>query len=64
VLSIAQLGSRLHVLMERSLAEPEREVERILRGRCETVTIERVTATLEDVFVAATALRGGGARAA
>jgi hypothetical protein len=50
--------------MERSLAEPEREVERILRGRCETVTIERVTATLEDVFVAATALRGGGARAA
>ncbi len=64
VLSIAQLGSRLHVLIERSLAEPEREVERILRGRCETVTIERVTATLEDVFVAATALRGDEARAA
>jgi ABC-2 type transport system ATP-binding protein len=59
VLSITQLGSRLHVLMERSLAEPEHLVERILAGHCETAAVERVPATLEDVFVAATALRRG-----
>jgi ABC-2 type transport system ATP-binding protein len=68
VLSIAQLGSRLHVLMQRSLEEPERHVRQALAGRCETAAIERVGATLEDVFVAATVLRDapgeGGERAA
>jgi len=58
VLSIAQLGSRLHLLMQSSLEEPERYVRQVLAGRCETAAIERVGATLEDVFVAATVLRG------
>jgi ABC-2 type transport system ATP-binding protein len=64
VLSIAQLGSRLHVLTGRTLADPEQEIRRALAGRCPTTTIERVPATLEDVFVSATSLRGGEARAA
>jgi len=57
VLSIAQLGSRLHLLMQSSLEEPEQYVRQVLAGRCETAAIERVGATLEDVFVAATVLR-------
>jgi ABC-2 type transport system ATP-binding protein len=64
VLSIAQLGSRLHVLTTRDLDDPEEQVRRILAGRCETAVIERVPATLEDVFVASTSLRGGEDRAA
>jgi ABC-2 type transport system ATP-binding protein len=68
VLSIAQLGSRLHVLLKRSLENPEQHVRQVLAGRCETAAIERVGATLEDVFVAATVRRDaadeGGERAA
>jgi len=68
VLSIAQLGSRLHVLVHRSLDDPEGRVRSSLEGRCGTAVVERVPATLEDVFVAATTLNGtvraGGERAA
>ena len=64
VLSMAQLGSRLHVLTERSLEDPVAQVRAALAGRCETVVIERVPATLEDVFVAATSLQAREARAA
>jgi ABC-2 type transport system ATP-binding protein len=64
VLSMAQLGSRLHVLTERSLEDPVAQVRAALAGRCDTVVIERVPATLEDVFVAATSLQAREARAA
>ena len=64
VLSIAQLGSRLHVLLESSLEDPEGCVRRALAGHAGPATVERVPATLEDVFVAATSPRGAGAKAA
>jgi len=68
VLSMAQLGSRLHVLMSRSLDDPEGLVRSVLEGHCGVAAVERVPATLEDVFVAATTLSGAaaarGARAA
>ena len=54
VMSIAQLGSRLHVLLERSLADPEAHVRRALAEHERGAHVERVPATLEDVFVAAT----------
>ena len=58
IVSIAQLGSRLHVLLDRSLPEPEGHVSRLLAGRCANAVVERVPASLEDVFVAATSGRG------
>ena len=64
VLSIAQLGSRLHVLLVRSLPDPEDHVRRALAAQAGTATVERVPATLEDVFVAATSRRGAEAAAA
>ncbi|MGB5132774.1 MAG: ABC transporter ATP-binding protein [Steroidobacteraceae bacterium] len=57
VRSLAQLGNRLHVLVHRDLAEPERELRAALAGHCADARVERVGATLEDVFVAATLLR-------
>ncbi len=59
VLSMAQLGSRLHVLLHHSLDDPEGRVRSALAGHCGTVAVERVPATLEDVFVAATTFRDG-----
>jgi len=64
VLSIAQLGSRLHVLVARSLSDPDDRVRSLLRGRVGAAAVERVPATLEDVFVAATIRRGTQERAA
>jgi ABC-2 type transport system ATP-binding protein len=61
VLSMAQLGNRLHVLMRRSLDDPEGLVRSVLAGQCGVAAVERVPATLEDVFVAATTLNGAGA---
>ncbi|MSQ92914.1 MAG: ABC transporter ATP-binding protein [Gammaproteobacteria bacterium] len=55
--SVAQLGNRLHVLMHRDSADPERELRASLAGQCADARVERVGATLEDVFVAATQLR-------
>ena len=57
VLSIAQLGSRLHALMASTLEDPQAAVRSTLAGRCETTQVERVPANLEDVFVAATSVR-------
>jgi ABC-2 type transport system ATP-binding protein len=57
VLSMAQLGSRLHVLLRRTLDDPEGLVRSALAGHCGVAAIERVPATLEDVFVAATTLQ-------
>jgi ABC-2 type transport system ATP-binding protein len=68
VRSMAQLGNRLHVLMRRDATDPEGELRSLLAAHCTEASIERVGATLEDVFVAATRLRteprAPGARAA
>ena len=58
VLSMAQLGNRLHVLMHHSFEDPEGQVRSALAGKCGVAAVERVPATLEDVFVAATTRNG------
>lgn len=68
VRSVAQLGNRLHVLMCREAVDPEGGLRALLAAPCADARVERVGATLEDVFVAATRLRvapdGGEERAA
>lgn len=54
VRSVAQLGTRLHALLDPRIADGVERVERILRERGIDGRIERVRASLEDVFVAAT----------
>jgi ABC-2 type transport system ATP-binding protein len=58
VRSVAQLGNRLHVLMHRDAVDAEGELRASLASHCPDASVERVGATLEDVFVAATLLRG------
>jgi ABC-2 type transport system ATP-binding protein len=53
-LSVAQLGSRLRVMMDGSVAEPVAIVQSALGGLRESVQVRRVKPSLEDVFVAAT----------
>lgn len=50
--SIAQLGLRLHILLDPKMKDPVETIRRHLKEI--DVRIERVDATLEDVFVAAT----------
>ncbi len=57
VRSMAQLGARLHVLMRRELERPEHAVVQALRAANVDAHVERVSASLEDVFVAATGFR-------
>ena len=64
VRSIAQLGNRLRVLMPRDAAEPERRIEAALAADNAGASVQRVGASLEDVFVAATRLRTRAERAA
>ncbi len=59
VRSVAQLGHRLHVLMRRDTPEPERRLSAALAPHCPDARVERVGASLEDVFVAATRLKDG-----
>jgi ABC-2 type transport system ATP-binding protein len=59
VRSIAQLGNRLRVLMPRTAVEPERRLREALAPDNAGASVERVSASLEDVFVAATRLRNG-----
>ncbi len=54
VKSVAQLGTRLHALLEPDLPEPESRVRGLLQQAGVEAKIERVRASLEDVFVAAT----------
>lgn len=54
VLSVAQLGSRLHALMHRDLRNPAERVRNLIREVDESASVEQVRANLEDVFVAAT----------
>ncbi|TAK53047.1 MAG: ABC transporter ATP-binding protein [Gammaproteobacteria bacterium] len=57
VQSIAQLGTRLHALLPREAVEPERRLREAMVAAGLAASVERVGATLEDVFVAATRLR-------
>ncbi|MDY6946080.1 MAG: ABC transporter ATP-binding protein [Pseudomonadota bacterium] len=67
VRSVAQLGNRLHALLAKDLSEPERRVRDLLQEQIVPASVERVRASLEDVFVAATGFRRddeGGRQAA
>ncbi len=57
VRSIAQLGNRLRVLMPKTVVEPERRLREALAPDNAGASVERVGASLEDIFVAATRLR-------
>lgn len=59
VVSIAQLGTRLHALLDRSVADPALRVRDALARAHVAAAVEHTSASLEDVFVAAT---GGGRR--
>ena len=61
VKSVAQLGVRLHVLMDRAVENPERSVIDALRAAQVQARVERARASLEDVFVAATLAEPQGA---
>ena len=54
MLSVAQLGSRLHVLIDPATAAPAARVQERLRAASVEARSELVRASLEDVFVAAT----------
>jgi ABC-2 type transport system ATP-binding protein len=60
VKSVAQLGNRLHALLAKDLPEPENKVRALLRERHVEASVERVRASLEDVFVAATGFNSDG----
>lgn len=63
VRSVAQLGNRLHALLDPTAPEPERRIEQLLSAQRVAARVERVRASLEDVFVAATALQSSRAAA-
>ncbi|HKJ23983.1 MAG TPA: ABC transporter ATP-binding protein [Myxococcota bacterium] len=54
VLSVAQLGTRLHALIDRAEDDPEDRVRGAFEAADVPATIELARASLEDVFVAAT----------
>ena len=58
VRSVAQLGNRLRILMPKRMDDPVARLRAGLAGAAPGATIERAQASLEDVFVAATRLRG------
>ncbi len=57
--SIAQLGTRLHVLMDRTIDDPVRKTQSILNENNITANINLIQASLEDVFVSATGFKKG-----
>jgi ABC-2 type transport system ATP-binding protein len=58
ILSIAQLGTRLHALLDREMPDAAGHVRARLADACVTAQVHAVPATLEDVFVASTGFRG------
>ncbi len=65
VISITQLGTRLRVLVDRVPgADPAEPLSKALAGAGLAAEVERVAASLEDVFVAATRPASAAARAA
>jgi ABC-2 type transport system ATP-binding protein len=63
VRSVAQLGVRLHALLDPGIAAPEERVRLRLLEAGVKAHVEAVGASLEDVFVAATGFRHGPAPA-
>jgi ABC-2 type transport system ATP-binding protein len=63
VRSIAQLGHRLRVLLPKDTPDPVGLLRRALADGNAGASVERVGASLEDVFVAATRLRGEAGQA-
>ena len=61
VLSVAQLGNRLRVLLPQRHGDPVGRLRAALAAGNARRTVERVGASLEDVFVAATRLRDDAA---
>jgi ABC-2 type transport system ATP-binding protein len=64
VVSVAQLGLRLHALVERSVADPVNLVREVLTRRNLLAEVTATRANLEDVFVSATLPRAERERAA
>jgi ABC-2 type transport system ATP-binding protein len=54
VQSLAQLGTRLHVLLDRGQEDAARQVDAALRAAGVVAEVRQVEASLEDVFVVAT----------
>jgi ABC-2 type transport system ATP-binding protein len=54
VKSLAQLGLRLHVLVERGISDPVGSIKKTLEGANVDAQVDLTRANLEDVFVAAT----------
>jgi ABC-2 type transport system ATP-binding protein len=63
VKSVAQLGTRLHALLDREMQDPEGAVRLALSQADVRASVERTPANLEDVFVAATTGRAAAGRA-
>jgi ABC-2 type transport system ATP-binding protein len=57
VLSVAQLGTRLHALVDPAVADPAGRVDAALRAAGIPARVALTPASLEDVFVAATRTR-------
>jgi ABC-2 type transport system ATP-binding protein len=57
VLSVAQLGTRLHALVDPAVELPARRVDAALGAAGVAASVARTPANLEDVFVAATRTR-------
>jgi len=64
VRSIAQLGTRLHALLDPDTPDPGSHVARCLSDAGVVAQVHEVAASLEDVFVAATGFRHGPLEAA
>jgi ABC-2 type transport system ATP-binding protein len=62
VRSVAQIGVRLHVLLDPAVDSPGERVRQRLRSASVEAHVEAVGASLEDVFVAATGFRHGPAQ--
>jgi ABC-2 type transport system ATP-binding protein len=64
IVSVAQLGLRLHVLVDRDVPDPVALVRGALKHAAVPAEVIATRANLEDVFVAATLPKAEGARAA
>jgi ABC-2 type transport system ATP-binding protein len=58
VASVTQLGTRLRVLIPESISDPLERVHRVFSSKNLEASSELVSASLEDVFVAATLNEG------
>ncbi|MDX1705000.1 ABC transporter ATP-binding protein [Pseudidiomarina sp.] len=54
VQSVAQLGTRLHALLDKAIEDPVAEVRKWVESCDKDIDVKAVSANLEDVFVAAT----------